>query len=166
MGATPQPTSLRSHSYLRVGLLNQTPVVGRDLWKINPVICSKGWLKCWSWFVFQVSTRVESAALPAQPRAAVSCVYRAALPAGPREGFLQHKLCLSPPGFSMVISSISTLSSISTFSLPTPLADPAFSSSPQAGGSSSLSPDPPHEQTHRAAGPGFTCGQVLPHVAG
>lgn len=39
----------------------------------------------------------------------------------------------------------------------------------QAGGSSSLSlssPDPPHVQTHRAAGPGFNCAQVLPHVAG
>lgn len=36
----------------------------------------------------------------------------------------------------------------------------------QAGGSSSLSPDPPREQNHRAAGPGLNCDQVLPHKAG
>lgn len=79
-------------------------------------------------FAFQVPTRVELPPLPAQPRVGVSCVYRAAFPTGHREGFLQHKLCLSPLEFLLGNFSITTFFSISTFSLPTP----------QAAGRSSL----------------------------
>lgn len=92
-----------------------------------------------------------------------SCVYRAVFPTGPREGFLQHKL--PPPGFAgyllynhLLLHNL--LHSTSSWHI--------LPSAPllQAGGSSSLSPDPPREQTHRAAGPGLNCDQVLPHKAG
>lgn len=106
---------------------------------------------------FQVSTRVEF------PLSLQSPGWGSAVCTG------QHFPLGGFPS-AQIVPVLLCIFSIPTFFSPPTLQTPGRSSLLlQAGGSSSLSlssPDPPHKQTHRAAGPGFNRAQVLPHVAG